>query len=207
MFEYNKRLLNLMSIIHTCMIHLLNTISIIAVAMTGILIVWIVLKDVSPDERVEKIIKAPSVVMQFKKKRSGIEASQLLEQAKVFAQHLDARIKTDTTFAEQNEEKASPQVPPIPPKFKVVAISYCADNPEMSMALIDKPGKGRHWVKQFRLVDHFFIEQIENGVVVCKNDKGSFKLPIKQKSEAFHLKEVHLAHSRMATLHRKNLGM
>jgi hypothetical protein len=69
----------------------------------------------------------------------------------------------------------------VTPKFKVFATSYFAENPELSLALIDEPGKGRYWVRQSSMVGHLLVEQIKDGLVVVKSSKETFELEIEQK--------------------------
>ena len=64
----------------------------------------------------------------------------------------------------------------VTPKFKVIGISFCENHPEMSMALIDEPGKGIHWVKQSTSVGHLLVEQVLNDLVIVKSGTETFKL-------------------------------
>jgi len=50
----------------------------------------------------------------------------------------------------------------------------------MSLALIDEPGKGRHWVKPSSKVGHLYIEQIKDGLVVVSGGKESFEVAIEE---------------------------
>jgi hypothetical protein len=73
----------------------------------------------------------------------------------------------------------------VTPKFKVVGISYCEKRPELSMALIDEPGKGIHWVKQSTSVGHLLVEQVLNDLVIVKSSTKTFKLvPEREKPES-----------------------
>jgi hypothetical protein len=53
----------------------------------------------------------------------------------------------------------------------------------LSLALIDEPGKGLHWVRQSSKVGHLLIEQIKDGLIVVKDGKGTFELEAEQKPE------------------------
>lgn len=53
----------------------------------------------------------------------------------------------------------------------------------MSLALIDEPGKGQHWVKQSREVGHLRIERIREGLVIVKSGKETFELTIQPSPE------------------------
>jgi len=53
----------------------------------------------------------------------------------------------------------------------------------LSLALIDEPGKGLHWVRQSSKVGHLLIEQVKDGIVVFKDSKGTFEQKAEQKPE------------------------
>ncbi|MHC4367643.1 MAG: hypothetical protein ACYSW8_08510, partial [Planctomycetota bacterium] len=69
------------------------------------------------------------------------------------------------------------------PKFQVFATTYFEGNPELSQALIDEPGKGRHWVRQSSMVGHLLIEQVKDGVVIVSNSEESFELEVEKISK------------------------
>jgi len=52
----------------------------------------------------------------------------------------------------------------------------------MSLALIDEPGKGRHWVKPSSKVGHLLVEQIKDGLIVVNGGQESFELAIEESS-------------------------
>jgi hypothetical protein len=61
-------------------------------------------------------------------------------------------------------------------KFKLVGTSRHESQPEMSLALIDEPGKGLHWVRPSSKVGHLIIEQVRDGVVVVRDGASTFEL-------------------------------
>jgi hypothetical protein len=67
-------------------------------------------------------------------------------------------------------------VGPVAAKFKLVGTSRYALHPELSLALIDEPGKGLYWVRQFSKVGHLIIEQVKDGLVVVRDGKNTFEL-------------------------------
>ncbi len=73
--------------------------------------------------------------------------------------------------------------PAVTPKFKVLGTSYYKGRPELSLALIDEPGKGLHWVRQSSKVGHLLIEQVKDGIVVFKDGKSTFELEAELKPE------------------------
>ena len=50
----------------------------------------------------------------------------------------------------------------------------------MSLALIDEPGKGRHWVKPSGKVGHLYIDQIKDGLVVVAGGKEPYNVMIEE---------------------------
>lgn len=63
-----------------------------------------------------------------------------------------------------------------PISFKLIGISYCTSNPELSLALIDETGKGLHWVKQSSKVEHVLIQEIKNDAVIVKDGERTISL-------------------------------
>lgn len=54
-------------------------------------------------------------------------------------------------------------------KFTLHATSYYAAVPEDSMALIDEPGKGLHWVRQGTKVGYVVIHEIKRGMIFLRD--------------------------------------
>jgi hypothetical protein len=75
---------------------------------------------------------------------------------------------------------ASQPAPPAPvtPKFNLVGTSFYATRPELSLALIDEPGKGFNWVRQGSSVGHLTIEQIKDGSITIKDSQGSSEMAV-----------------------------
>jgi hypothetical protein len=154
-----------------------------AVILMSFLFVFAVFLDISSDERIKQYLDSPSVreksknteysnVMSTKK----IE-SPLVQQADTFSSYLNRKSKL----------QEAPRVPrtmnvirrlAVTPEFKLLGTSYCKNNPKMSLALVDEPGKGQRWVRQFSEVGHFCIEQIKDGLIVVKNYEETFELAV-----------------------------
>jgi hypothetical protein len=56
-------------------------------------------------------------------------------------------------------------------KFTLHATSYYPSSPDESLALIDEPGKGLHWIRQGSQVGHLAIQEIRTGVIVLRDGK------------------------------------
>jgi hypothetical protein len=56
-------------------------------------------------------------------------------------------------------------------KFTLHATSYYPSSPDESIALIDEPGKGLHWVRQGTQVGYIVIQEIRTGMIVLRDGK------------------------------------
>lgn len=178
------------------MIKTLRITSIIAAVLATFLIVFPAVFGVGRDERVEEYLKVPGAIEQFKKaagnkaKRSDSQSSPLVSQAEAFALYLNP--------PEPKPEKKSrtPRITPterprpmgtVSAKFKLIGTSYYQSHPELSLALIDQPGKGLRWIRQSSEVGHLVIEQVKDGLVVVKDGKGTFEIPVVDKRVRINL--------------------
>ncbi|MFC1792859.1 hypothetical protein ACFL3Q_04660 [Planctomycetota bacterium] len=161
--------------------------SVVAAILAGVFFVFPVIYGVRSDERVDKFLEKPSVKDKFEnaadnKTKSGkSRVSPLVEQAEAYALYLNpvkqAARKTPKGAKTPNiSDKVS-----VTPKFPVYATIYYPEDPKLSQALIDEPGRGRHWVRQSSMVGHLLIEQIKDGLVVVKGSKETFELEIEEK--------------------------
>ncbi len=173
------------------MIKTLRITSIVAAVLAVIFLVFFVFPVVFggySDEDLDESLDSPGVIEKFNKTvgnkaRAGQdEVSPLVQQAGAFALYLDPPPdKTPKTAA--GRSTAVTRGPAVPPKFKVIGTSYYKDRPELSMALIDEPGKGLHWYRQSSEVGHFLIEKVKDGIVVFNDGKGTFEQKAEQKPE------------------------
>jgi len=180
------------------MIKTLRITSIVAAVLAVIFLVFFVLPVVFggySDEHLDESLDSPGVIEKFNKTvgnkaRTGRdEVSPLVQQAGAFALYLDPPPdKAPKTAA--GRSTGVTRGPAVPPKFKVIGTSYYKDRPELSMALIDEPGKGLHWYRQSGEVGHFLIEQVKDGIVVFNDGKGTFEQKTEQKPELSLLEGV-----------------
>jgi len=172
---------------YTTMIKTLRITSVVAAILAGVFFVFPVIYGVRSDERIDEFLKLPSVKEKFedvadnKAKTGESRVSPLVEQAEAFALFLNPLKSTMQKAVKGAKTTNFADRLPVTPKFKVFATSYCADNPELSLALIDEPGRGRYWVRQSGKVGHLLIEQVKDGLVVVKSSKETFELEIEQK--------------------------
>ncbi|MHC4076474.1 MAG: hypothetical protein ACYSRZ_08705, partial [Planctomycetota bacterium] len=62
-------------------------------------------------------------------------------------------------------------------------------HPELSLALIDQPGKGFRWIRQSAEVGHLVIEQIKDGSIVVRDGEKIFELVAKRPEKRSLLKK------------------
>jgi len=170
------------------MIKTLRITSVVAAILAGVFFVFPVVYGVRSHENIDEFLKSPGVREKFenaadKAKTSESRVSPLVEQAEAFALYLNPLKPTVQKTAKGSKPTGISSRVSVTPKFKVFATSYCPENPEVSQALIDEPGKGRHWVRQSGKVGHLLIEQVKDGVVIVKGGKETFELLIEQKQE------------------------
>ncbi len=173
------------------MIKTLRIASIVAAVLAVIFLVFFVFPvvfGVHSDEQLEESLNSPGVIEKFNKtvgnkaKAGQDEVSPLVQQAGVFALYLNPPpAKTPRTATGRTASITRGSA--VPPKFKVIGTSYYKDRPELSLALIDEPGKGLHWYRQSGEVGHFVIERVKDGIVVFNDGKGTFEQQAEQKPE------------------------
>ena len=165
------------------MIKTLRITSILAAALAITIVGFFVFRivyGVQSDEKIKDFLSSPGVIEKFKKaegnrsKTSSGQNPPLVQQAQAFSLYLNPPVSKNTQV-DRNATNISAQLKTTP-KFPVIGISYYEGRPEMSMALIDEPGKGIHWVKQSTTVGHFFIEQIKNDLVIVKSGTETFNI-------------------------------
>jgi len=175
--------------LETDMIKTLRITSIVAAVLAVIFLVFFVFPVVFggySDEHLEESLDSPGVIEKFNKtvgnkaKTGQNEMPPLVREAGKFALYLDPP-KPRTPRTPTSGASGVTRGPAVTPKFKLLGTSYYKGKPELSLALIDEPGKGLHWVRQSGKVGHFLIEQVKDGIVVFKDGKSTFELEAEQK--------------------------
>jgi hypothetical protein len=171
------------------MIKTLRITSFLAAILAITFFVTLVVYGVNKDEDIEKYLNFPDVITQFKTAKGNLaksndnQISPLVQQAQTFSSILNPP-KPKETARTRAGGRSKPNVaaePNVKPKFIVKGTSYFKSNPELSMVLIDEPGKGSHWVKQSTMVGHLLIEDVKDGIVVVKSSEGTYELKIEEK--------------------------
>lgn len=176
-----------MGAFYTDMIKTLRITSVVAAILAGVFIVFPVIYGVRSDESVRKFLESPGAKEKFesdndsKTKKAESQESPLVKQAEDFAKYLNPdKPAVSRTLTKGAKTPSIANKVNVTPKFPVFATIYYPDNPELSQALIDEPGRGRHWVQQSSMVGHLLIEQIKDGLVVVKSSEETFELEIQE---------------------------
>jgi hypothetical protein len=180
------------------MIKTLRITSIVAAVLGGILFIFPVVFGVRGDGQIEQFLNSAGVIANFREaasnkakeaKESESQVSPLVKQAEAFALYLNPPPKPQPVV---QAPAATPEIrPPAPvsPKFTLVGVSVYQSHPEMSLALIDEPGKGLHWVRQSSEVGHLIIEQVKDGSVVVRDGQRTFEIATQQQPAEINLLE------------------
>jgi len=161
------------------MIRTLRITSVVAGLLAVGLLAFFSVSGVRGDQEVDRLLKSPTVIEQFaqdKGKPSAAGAnpmSRLVEVARDFANVINpppplAPVGTGPTGNLARGESIRP--PQVSAKFKLLATSYSALDPNLSMALIDLPAGERRqfWVRMGQSVERetWRILQIKDGAMV-----------------------------------------
>lgn len=166
------------------MLKTLKITGIIAAALAVLFFVFSAVFGARGDDDIENYLNSPGAVENFKKahgnkqKKARDQTSPLVKQAQKFALFLNPPVKPRRTAPVRKTGTPSTPARPktVSAKFKLIGTSFYPDNPEMSLALIDEPGKGFRWVRQSGKVGHLIIQQIKDGLVVVKDNQRTFEM-------------------------------
>ena len=156
--------------------------------MAVLLFIFPVVFGVRNDKHIEEFLNSPSVIEKFhmamgnEAKTSERRSPPLVQQATAFALYLNPPEPREG-LAVRDTGAITPLSLPVTPKFRLVATSYYPVQPELSLALIDEPGKGLYWVRQSSKVGHLVIEQVRDSLIVVKGDKGTFELAVEERPQ------------------------
>ena len=174
----------------TKMIRTLRITSFVAVILAVVFFVFPVIFGVRSDEQVEQFLSSSGVIEKFSKtkgdkdRRSESQISPLIKEAQAFALYLNPPPPKKKPPQPVRKKPTTPRPPArVSPKFKLIGVSYYASHPDLSLALIDEPGKGTRWVRQSSRVSHLVIEQVKDGLVVVRDGERTFELVPERREE------------------------
>jgi hypothetical protein len=172
------------------MIKTLRITGVITAAFAIAFFIFIVIFGDRKDQGIKEFLNSPDVREKFENdaknrvKTEGDRVSPLVKQAEAYALYLNPPKEKLPKSTFLNGKNTRPRMTTATPKFTVLATSFCEFNPEISLALIDEPGKGRHWVRQSEKVGYLIIEQVKDGLIIVKNDQETFEIPLKKAAAA-----------------------
>jgi hypothetical protein len=171
------------------MIRTLRITSIIAAILATVLLVLPAVYGVRSDPQIEEFLLTPGAVDKFAAARgqsaaAGRDESQvspLVKQAADFARYLNPPPPPPPTPPPDVAAAAPEPAPsaPVSAKFDLVGTSYYASHPELSLALIDEPGKGIHWVRQGSSIAHLTIENVADGSITVRDGQRTSEMAVK----------------------------
>ncbi len=162
------------------MIKTLRITSIVVVILAVVFFVFLAVFGVCGDEQTEQFLNSAGAIEEFnearddKGRKSESQISPLVKQAEAFALYLNPPPLEKLIAFDKPSITRKP--PSVSAKFELIGTSFYPLHPELSLALIDEPGKGLRWVRQSSEVGHLIIEQVKDGLVVVKDGKRTFEL-------------------------------
>ena len=177
------------------MIKTLRITSIIAVVLAVVFFVLPAVFGVRGDEQIEQFLDSAGVMEKFNEAKgdkvedSRHEISPLVKQAEAFSLYLNPPAKPPKRATSPRKPTVIPRPQTVSAKFKLIGTSYYASHPELSLALIDEPGKGLRWIRQFSKVGHLIIEQVKDGLVDVRDGERTFELVAERPKKRSLLKE------------------
>jgi len=172
------------------MLRTLRITSIIAAIAAGVLLICATVYGVRSDSQIEEFLKAPGAIDKFTAslsdagamaRRGEGQVSPLVKEAAEFGLYLNPPPPPPPPVApgEAPAQHEPAPMAPVSAKFDLIGTSFYASQPEMSLALIDEPGKGLHWVRQGSSVAHLTIERIDDKAITVRDGARSFEMTVK----------------------------
>jgi len=165
------------------MVKTLRITTVIAAVLAVFFLLFLAVFGVRSDEDAEEFLNSASVIEKFAKARgarskdSSSQTPPLVKQAQAFGLYLNPPAQAPTKpKMPVSTRRTGVRPSQVSAKFELVGTSFHASHPELSLALIDQPGKGLCWVRQSSRVGHLLIDQIKDGLVVIKDGERTFEL-------------------------------
>lgn len=169
------------------MIKTLRITSIFVAIISACFLIFPVVFAGDSSQRLAEILNSESAIEKFKKskthegKDSKSQTAPLVTEAREFALYLNPpAIPKPAPAAAIIPTGRQPRVSVRPEqssvKFSLLGTSFYPQNQDLSLALIDVPGKGFKWVRQSEKVGHLIIEKIGDGSIIVKDGKKTTEL-------------------------------
>jgi hypothetical protein len=162
------------------------------ILLTGFGLVMVTLSatvGLEGDPEIEDLLSAPSVCEAWQTRPQSqdsahdrLNKSPLIREAERLArllnppQAMPVRSMQRASSSMATTGTAQTPAPTVRPrlstaKFTLHATSYYPSSPDESLALIDEPGKGLHWIRQGSHVGHIEIQEVRTGVIILRDGK------------------------------------
>lgn len=165
------------------MIKVLRITGIISVVLAAVFLFFSVFLGVRRDKQAEGFLNTAGAIEEFTKAKAKgkqlkkeSQSSPLVKQAEAFALYLNPPKPEPSRQSVSRQAGGGPRPQSVSPKFKLIGTSFYASHPDLSLALIDEPGKGFRWVRQSSEVGHLVIAQIKDGSVVIRDGQKTNEL-------------------------------
>lgn len=130
-----------------------------------------------PDPEMAEFLETAGAIEKFKAAAAQHPEDQsrlspLVKQAQAFALLINPPEPPTPERPSRPTTAVKPTIPKpsvVRSKFDLIGICYYRSHPDRSLALIDEPGKGIHWVKQAGKVGHLIIEQIRKTSLIYRD--------------------------------------
>jgi len=179
------------------MVKTLRVTSFVVAVLAVLLVLLPAVFGVRGDEDMEKLLDSPGAAEQFSKARGNRartdqdQSSPLVKQAEKFAQYLNPATPKPERPKKPRTRSSSPRrEAQVSSKFMVIGTCFYGLHPELSLALIDQPGKGLLWVRQGSKLGHSIVEQVKDGVVVLKEGKRTYEVSPKREKKPVLVKAL-----------------
>ncbi len=152
------------------MVNTLKITTIITAVLAVVFLMFSVSFGLRTDPEIERFLEMPGAIEKFKtgsaaKAEKQDQHSPLMKQAEAFA----LRIQPPKPKITRKPTRTIARPTTVKPKFTLIGTSIYLLDPLRSLALIDEPGKGLHWVKKADNVGHLTIEQINDGHILVRD--------------------------------------
>ncbi|MBN1796427.1 MAG: hypothetical protein JW804_07125 [Sedimentisphaerales bacterium] len=163
-------------------------VSILAAFIVVILVAFPVVFSSEMSEDIKIFLNSPGILEKYKNAKNTVSdntESPLVIQAKAFALYLDppkpkSTPKPQPVVIERPAQPAPKPVAPVKPKFDLEGTSYFAEKPELSLALINEPGKGLRWIRQSSKIGHLVVKEVLDGKIVIQDDSRTYEMEPKR---------------------------
>lgn len=143
-----------------------------------------------PDPEMAKFLETTGAIEKFKAAAAQHPEDQsrlspLVKQAQAFALLINPPEPPKPKRKPKPTEAVKPPTPKPPvvqAKFDLIGICHYPSHPDRSLALIDEPGKGIHWVKQSGKVGHLIIEQIKKTSLIYRDGQRTQELLVPKRT-------------------------